>query len=71
MSIHKLKIVPGSEAEEYFMQLLKEVNVKPESVMCRLGSVFRTDYNEYIFSDGLYTQIQEHLLKIKEMEAQV
>lgn len=71
MSIHKLKIVPGSEAEECFMQLLKEVNVKPESVMCRLGSVFGTDYNEYIFSDGLYTQIQEPLLKIKEMKAQV
>ena len=39
MSIHKLKIVPGSEAEEYFMQLLKEVNVKPESVMCRQADV--------------------------------
>ena len=69
MGIHKLKIVPGSEAEEYFMQLLKKVSVKPELVMCRLGSVFGTDYNEYIFSDGLYTQIQEHLLKVKEMEA--
>ena len=71
MGIHKLKIIPGSEAEEYFMQLLKKVSVKPESVMCRLGSVFGTDYNEYIFSDGLYAQIQEQLLKIKEMEAQV
>lgn len=69
MSIHRLKVVPGSEAEDYFMQLLKGVNVKPESVMCRLGSIFGTDYNEYIFSDGLFQQIREKLWKIKTEEA--
>ena len=69
MAIHILKIKPKSEAEEAFMQLLKEVDVKPDSVMCRLGAVFDTDYNEYILSDGLFQQIREHLLKIKEEEA--
>lgn len=68
MAIHILKIKPKSEAEEAFMQLLKEVDVKPDSVMCRLGAVFDTDYNEYILSDGLFQQIREHLLKIKEEE---
>ena len=69
MAIHILKIKPKSEAEKAFMQLLKDVYVKPDSVMCRLGSIFGTDYNEYILSDGLFQQIREHLLKIKEEEA--
>lgn len=57
--IHYVKIEPGSDSETYFMQLLGEVNVKPENLMCRLGSVFGTPYNEYIISDGLYKQISE------------
>lgn len=69
MAIHILKIKAKSEAEKGFMQLLKEVDVNPDSVMCRLGAVFGTDYNEYILSDGLFQQIREHLLKIKEEEA--
>lgn len=44
MAIHMLKIYPGSEAEDTFMNLLKEVDVKPDSVICRLGSVFGKDY---------------------------
>lgn len=47
MGIHKMKVKPGSEGETYFIQLLEAVGVKPERVMCRLGSVFGTDYNEY------------------------
>ncbi len=69
MAIHMLKIYPGSEAEDRFMNLLKEVDVKPDSVICRLGSVFGKEYNEYVISEGLYQQIQEHLLKIREEEA--
>jgi hypothetical protein len=69
MAIHMLKIYPGSEAEDTFMNLLKEVDVKPDSVICRLGSVFGKDYNEYVISEGLFQQIREHLLKIKEEEA--
>lgn len=61
MSIHTLKIEPESGGEVYFMSLLKEVGVKPDSVICRLGSVFGTPYNEYILSDGLYQQIREYL----------
>ncbi len=69
MSIHSMKIVPNSEGEQYFMELLKKVGVKPNSVICRLGSVFGTDYNEYILSDGLYRQIQDYLKYVKEEEA--
>lgn len=57
--IHYVKIEPGYDAETNFIQLLGEVNVKPENLMCRLGSVFETPYNEYIISDGLYKQISE------------
>lgn len=64
--IHRLKIMPGSEAESSFMNLLKQVDVKPESVMCRLGAIFGTPYNEYVISDGLYRQIQSHLLETEE-----
>lgn len=67
MGIHKLKIVAGSEAEVKFMELLNEANVKPETVMCRLGSVFETPYNEYIISDGLYKQIGDSLRKIRRL----
>lgn len=59
--IHRLKIMPGSEAESSFMNLLKQVNVKHESVMCRVGAIFGTPYNEYVISDGLFRQIQSHL----------
>ena len=71
MGIHILKIKPKTKAEDTFMQLLKEVDVKPKSVMCRLGSVFGTDYNEYILSDGLFKQIQDKLSQEKLEETQV
>lgn len=63
--IHSLKIMPGSEGEQYFMSLLNQVDVKHESVICRLGYVFGTPYNEYILSDGLFNIIKEHLLEKK------
>lgn len=59
--IHRLMILPGSEGEIYFMKLLKQVEVKPESVMCRLGEIYGTPYNEYIISDGLFNLIRDHL----------
>lgn len=62
---HRLKIEPGSDAEKRFMELLKSVDVEPNSVMCRLGAVFETPYNEYILSDGLYQQIRESLIREK------
>lgn len=63
MAIHNLKVYPDSKAEAELMRLFKLVEVKPESVICRLGSIFGTDYNEYIFSDGLYNQIKGELSK--------
>lgn len=61
--IHIMKVVPLSETEEYFMELLRKVEVKPDSVICKLGSVFGKPYNEYYLSDGLYNQIREYLLE--------
>ena len=61
MAVHSIKVYPYSEAETYFMELLKKVNVNQSSVICRLGALFGTEYNEYIISDGLYKQISEFL----------
>lgn len=63
MAIHNLKVYPDSKAEVELMRLFKLVKVKPELVICKLGSIFGTDYNEYIFSDGLYNQIKDELSK--------
>ena len=63
--IHRLKVVPGSEGEQYFMKLLNQVEVKPEAVMCRLGEIYVTPYNEYILSDGLFNLIRNHLIEKK------
>ena len=61
-SIHKLKIIPGSESELRFMDILKSVGVKHEAVICRVGLIFGTPYNEYIISDGLYKLIRTQLI---------
>ena len=66
-AIHTMKVVPNSEAEKRFMELLKKVDVKPDSVICKLGDVFGVPYNEYILSDGLFRQIQDELRKVKKI----
>lgn len=63
--IHMMKVEPFSDAERYFIELLRRVEVKPESVICRLGSVFEKPYNEYVISDGLYNQIRDYLFESK------
>lgn len=63
--IHRLRIIPGSEGEEYFMNLLNDVGVKHDSVICKLGTVFNTPYNEYTISDGLFKQIRSYLMEKK------
>lgn len=45
--IHVMKIVPLSDAENRLMELFDKVGVKPESVICKLGSVFGKPYDEY------------------------
>lgn len=64
--LHVMKIVPDSEAEVYFMSLLDEVGVNHNSVICRLGSVFGTPYNEYVLSDGLFRKIKDRLSEKEE-----
>jgi hypothetical protein len=67
--MRSMKVVPGSEAEQYFMQLLNEVGVKHESVICRIGEIFDRPYNEYLISNGLFKVIQEHIQQKKNIEA--
>ena len=64
--LHVMKIVPDSEAEVYFMSLLNEVGVNHNSVICRLGSVFGTPYNESVLSDGLFRKIKDRLSEREE-----
>ena len=65
--LHAMKIVPGSEAERYFRSLLDEVGVNHGSVICRLGTVFETPYNEYVLSDGLFRKIKDRLSENEEV----
>ena len=59
--LHSLKVVPDSEAEVHFMNLLNEVGVNHDSVICRLGAIFGKPYNEYVISDGLFQKIKDRL----------
>lgn len=56
-TIHLVKIIPGSREETRFIEALDSVGVNRENILCRLGRLFRTEYDEYIVSDGLYKQI--------------
>lgn len=61
MAIHSIKVQPDSIREQYFMDLLTRVDVAHESVICRLGSMFGKEYDEYIISDGLFDQIKKEI----------
>lgn len=63
--MRSIKVVPNSADERYFIQLLNEVGVKHESVICRIGEVFEQPYNEYLLSNGLFRVIQEHIQQKK------
>ena len=64
--LHVMKIVPDSEAEVCFMNLLNEVGVNHDSVICRLGALFGKPYNEYVLSDGLFRKIKDRLSEKEE-----
>ena len=64
--IHAIRIQPGSEEESKFISILDSVGVKHESVICKLGMIFETPYDEYLISDGLYRLIQSQILAIEE-----
>ena len=65
--IHSIRCVPGSKREKKFLQLMNEVNVKPDLLLCKKGLIFETDYDEYIISDGLYRTVQDEFEKIREI----
>ena len=57
-----LKILADSEAEGYFMDLLK---VTKDKKACRLGAIFGWNYNEYDISDEDFLRIKEHIKATK------
>lgn len=61
MAIHNIKIIPNSQKERWFYDILSKVGVKPQSVICRTAEFSGTKYDEYIFSEGLYKQIESYL----------
>ena len=64
--IHTIRIIPNSEEESRFIDILDSVGVKHESVICKLGMIFDTPYDEYLISDGLYRLIQSQILTVGE-----
>lgn len=46
---HILRVLPDSEAEEYFIK--KYMPICKDKVICRLGLIFGLDYNEYEITD--------------------
>lgn len=65
MSIHIVRIKNKKE-ESVFRDILANVGVKLEKVMCRRKEIFGGDTDEYIVSDGLYKQISDKLNSIRE-----
>ena len=64
--IRTIRIIPNSEEESRFIDILDSVGVKHESVICKLGMIFDTPYDEYLISDGLYRLIQSQILTVGE-----
>lgn len=64
MSIHIIHIKNKKE-ELAFQEILANVGVKIEKVMCRHKEIFGGDTDEYIVSDGLYKQISGKLNSIR------
>ncbi len=60
--IHAIRVQSGTEEESKFMTILDSVGVKRESVICKLGMIFDTPYDEYLISDGLYKLINPQIV---------
>lgn len=63
MKTHSIKVTPYSGAETRFMELLHLNNIEDSSIECRLGIIFGTSYNEYLFGDDIYNKIKNYLLE--------
>lgn len=64
--IHAIRVQSGTDEESRFINILDSVGVKHESVICKLGMIFETPYDEYLISDGLYRLIQSQILTVGE-----
>ena len=61
-----IKIRPNSYSEYRFKNLLNKVGAKPELIICRKGSEYGMDHDEYLISDALFRLIQEQSELIRE-----
>lgn len=59
MEKHVLKVVPNSEGEYYFVNKL--IRVCKDGVICRLGSTFGKDYNEYEITHSDFRRVQKFI----------
>lgn len=64
--IHAVRVQSGSKEESRFINILESVGVKHDSVICKLGMIFDTPYDEYLISDGLYKLIHPQILTMGE-----
>lgn len=65
--IHTIRCVRGSKRERKFLELMDRKEVKRELLICKTMEVYKTDYDEYVISDGLYKTIEEEFEKIREI----
>lgn len=63
MKKHVLKITPNSEGEYYFINKL--IRVCKDGVICRLGSTFGRDWNEYEITHRDFLRVQEFIANKK------
>lgn len=63
MKEHVFKIMPGTEAEKYFMD-----NIMPnckDKVTCRLGTLFGHPWNEYVLTRRDYIRCRKFIKVLK------
>lgn len=60
---HGLKVIPNTEAEEYIINTI--MPLCKDKVICRLGSIFGVDYNEYVISDKDYKKLHKEISALK------
>ena len=60
-----MKVEPYSEAENTFMHILKDVKLPQGSIICSLGEITGSLYNEYRITHEAFLIIREYLKKAR------
>ena len=63
MKNHVIKVKPNSEGEYYFVNKL--IRICKDGVICRLGSTFGKDYNEYEITHSDFRRVQKFIANQK------